>query len=161
MDFKKPEDDDKGETFDGDRSAGEGSASITEETVEFGDEEVTVADALRLTGDVVMNPDTAAGFATDDDVASLKKKVAELRGENTELRKVIGDLESELERVRSDVAALWESVGVEDDSGQYWVPSSGSTGYAPESFSHTDPVDDIDVVGLDSSGPDSVGDSDA
>ena len=49
MDFRKPEEDDKGETFDNGRSPRDppegGSASITEETVRFGDEEVTVADA--------------------------------------------------------------------------------------------------------------------
>jgi dynactin complex subunit len=144
MSFRKPEEDDEGQTFEEGNSGG-GSGSITEETVRFGDEQVTVADALRLTGDVVMNPDTAGGFATDDDVAALEKKVAELRGENTELRKANNDLRSELEKLRSDVAALWEAVGKEAD-GRVAVPAKdGSTGYLPESFDAIDPVGDADA----------------
>jgi len=142
MSFRKPEEDDEGQTFE-EGSTGGGSGSITEATVQFGGEEVTVADALRLTGDALANPDVDGGVADADRVAALEKKIAELRGENTELRKANNDLRSELETLRGDMAALWEAVGKKDKKGRYVVEGDG-TGYGPESFDAADPVGDAD-----------------
>lgn len=127
MDFKKPEDDDEGQTFEEGQSPDEGSASITEETVRFGDEEVTVADALRLAGDMLTEPE-AFGLVKAERVRELESRLDELRAENDDLR-------SELQEVRSDVGGLWKAASEVDEQGRHFVRLEGETGMLPGSFS--------------------------
>lgn len=137
MDFRKPEEDDKGETFDNGRSPRdppeEGSASITEETVRFGEEDsVAVGDALELIGDTLTQP---------EEFGLVKlERVRKLEDENKKLRKENDDLREELEQLRGDVAALWASVSKVDKQGRHAVPLDSSTGMLPESFSTYDPA---------------------
>jgi len=104
MDFRKPEEDDKGETFDNGRSPRDppegGSASITEETVRFGEEEgVAVVDALELVGDTLTQP---------EEFGLVKlERVRKLEDENAKLRSRIDQQE---EAIR-ELAATVESLG--------------------------------------------------
>lgn len=127
MSFKKPEEDDEGQTFENGESPSGGSGSITEETVEFGDEEVTVADALRLAGDMLMQPEEF-GLVKAERVRELENRLDELRAENDDLRK-------ELQEMRGDVAGLWKAASEVDDQGRHFVRLDGETGMLPGSFS--------------------------
>ena len=131
MSFKKPEEDDEGQTFEEGQSPSSGSASITEETVRFGDEEVTVADALRLAGDMLTEPEEF-GLVKAERVRELEGRLEELQGENDDLRK-------ELQEVRSDVGGLWKAVSEVDEQGRHFIRLDGESGLLPSSFSEYAP----------------------
>jgi hypothetical protein len=130
MSFKKPEEDDEGQTFEEGQSPSGGSASITEETVRFGDEEVTVADALRLAGDMLTEPEEF-GLVTADRVRKLEERNKRLAEKNERLRSQVDDL-------RSDMASLWMVESQLDGEGRY-VLTDGDTGFLPSSFTSTNP----------------------
>jgi chromosome segregation ATPase len=136
MSFKKPEEDDEGQTFEKGGSPSGGSGSITEETVEFGDEEVTVADALRLVGDTLTEPEEF-GLVKAERVRELENRLGELRAENDDLRK-------ELQELRSDMGGLWKAASEVDEQGRHYVRLDSDTGWLPESVDPYDPAGDFD-----------------
>jgi len=105
MSFRKPEEDDEGQTFEQEQSPDDGSASITEERVKFGDEEVTVADALRLAGDMLMEPEEF-GLATTERVRELEKENEELRADLEDHRAAIAELAEAVEAIASNQADM-------------------------------------------------------
>jgi len=114
MDFRKPEEDDKGETFDNGRSPretppGGGSAPITEQTVEFAGDEVSVEEAISLASEMLTDPG-AFGIATAE-------RVRELEDENAELRKKVEQYES----------AIAELARATENLGQYQAEIGGSS----------------------------------
>jgi hypothetical protein len=138
MSFRKPEEDDDGQTFEEDSTgggSGSGSGSITEETVRFGDEEVTVADAIQLAGDMLTEPE-AFGIAKTERVRELEDMNQRLREKNNRLRQ-------QLDELRSDVATLWMVQSEIDNQGRY-VLKDGNAAFLPDSFSSSNPGGEID-----------------
>lgn len=131
MQFSKPEDmDDMGEPDSSDVTLVAGGSSGTEpQLVEFaGEGEIPITDAVESLSRITQSPE-AFGVVSYDQFVELQNKNYELR--------------QEVEKLRGDLAALWESVAEEAGDGRKFVVGNDS-GYLPESVDVYDPTEEFD-----------------
>ena len=108
-----------------------GSGGLSDETVmPFPEhEEMDPLEAIELLGDMVGNPESF-GIASESMVREAEERVEELEAEN--------------ERLRRDLAVLWEHVSFEGPNGERAVPVEEGSGVGPKSVDVYDPTAEFD-----------------
>ena len=130
-DIDEPTDTDTVETYTDASDASHGDV-VTNPAVTVMGDEMPVSEAVTLLFDMLESPE-AFGMVSESRVEGIETHVGHLAER-------IESLEEQNERLRGDVAVLWEHVASDGPNGQKVIPNGDGTAYLPDSFAAYDPT---------------------